>query len=164
MPLTSLSIRGIPAAELPAAPPEATFSFAGMAYEIGPDGTTFSPAIPLSFTIPQVQWGQEYVIQAYDQVSGTWQALPGSYNPETGTITVHVSHFCCFALFAKSTGTEQAVTPEPTILIASKSSMQTNVEMYGWLFAMIVQNPVIIVIVLAILALVAYFGWWKRRL
>jgi hypothetical protein len=42
--------------------------------------------------------------------------------------------------------------------------MQTNVEMYGWLFAMIVKNPVIIVIVLAVLALVAYFGWWKRRL
>jgi hypothetical protein len=67
-------------------------------------------------------------------------------------------------MFAKSTGTEQAVTQEPTIIISSKSSMQTNVEMYGWLFAMIVQNPVIIVIVLAALAMVAYFGWWKRRL
>jgi len=29
---------------------------------------------------------------------------------------------------------------------------------------MIVQNPVTIVIMLAALALVAYFGWWKRRL
>jgi hypothetical protein len=77
---------------------------------------------------------------------------------------VQVSHFCCFALFAKSTGTEQAVTPEPTIIIASKSSMQTNIEMYGWIFAMIVQNPVTIVIMVAALGMVAYFGWWKRRL
>jgi hypothetical protein len=36
--------------------------------------------------------------------------------------------------------------------------------MYGWIFAMIVQNPVTIVIMLAALAMVAYFGWWKRRL
>jgi hypothetical protein len=56
------------------------------------------------------------------------------------------------------------VTQEPTIIVASKSSMQTNVEMYGWIFAMIVQNPVIIVVLLAALGMVAYFGWWKRRL
>jgi PKD repeat protein len=58
----------------------------------------------------------------------------------------------------------KAATPEPTILVASKSPMQTNVEMYGWLIAFIIDNPVTIVIVLAALALVAYFGWWKRRL
>jgi hypothetical protein len=29
---------------------------------------------------------------------------------------------------------------------------------------MIVQNPVTIVIMLAALAMVAYFGWWKLRL
>jgi hypothetical protein len=163
-PLESLSIRRIPAEELPAAPAIATFSFAGMAYEIGPDGATFSPAIPLSFAIPQELWGQEHVIQAYDHATGTWQALPGSYDPQTGTITVQVSHLCCFALFAKSTGTEKAVTPEPTIVVTSKSSISTNIEMYGWIFAMIVQNPVTLVIMLAALAMVAYFGWYKRRL
>jgi len=163
-PLESLSIRRIPAEELPAAPPLATFSFAGMAYEIGPDGATFSPAIPLSFTIPQEQAGQDYVIHQYDHATGTWQALPGSYDSQTGTITVQVSHLCCFALFAKSTEMEKAVTPEPTIIISSKSPISTNIEMYGWLFAMIVQNPVTLVIMLAALAMVAYFGWYKRRL
>jgi PKD repeat protein len=59
---------------------------------------------------------------------------------------------------------ETAPAPEPTILISSKSSMQTDVEMYGWLFGMIAQNPVTLVILLAALAMVAYFGWWKRRL
>jgi PKD repeat protein len=59
---------------------------------------------------------------------------------------------------------EAAPIPEPTILISSKSSMQTNVEMYGWLFGMIAQNPITLVILLAALAMVAYFGWWKRRL
>jgi PKD repeat protein len=59
---------------------------------------------------------------------------------------------------------ETAPAPEPTILISSKSSMQTNVEMYGWLFGMIAQNPVTLVILGAAIAMVAYFGWWKRRL
>jgi PKD repeat protein len=161
-PLESLSITRIP--NLPATPPKPTLSFAGMAYEIGPDGATFSPSISLSFTIPQEQGGQDYVIHEYDHATGTWLELPSRYDPQTGTITVQVSHLCCFALFAKSTGTEKAVTPEPTIVVTSKSSISTNIEMYGWIFAMIVQNPVTLVIMLAALAMVAYFGWYKRRL
>jgi hypothetical protein len=163
-PLTSLSIRRIPAEKLPAAPPGAGLSFTGMAYDLLPEGVTFSPAIPLSFTITQVQWGQEYAIQEYDNATGTWEALPSRYDPQTGIITGQVSHLCTFALFAKTTETETAATPEPTIIVSSKSPIATNVEMYGWIFAMIVQNPVTIVIMLAALAMVAYFGWWKRRL
>jgi PKD repeat protein len=164
MPLPSLSIRRVPAGELPAASPGAGLSFAGMAYDILPDGATFSPAIPLSYTIPQVQWGREYVIQEYDAVTGTWQSLPGSYNPQTGTITAQVSHLCCFALFAKSTEITKAATPEPTIIVASKSPIATDIGMVSWLFAFIIENPVTLVIMLAALAAVAYFGWWKRRL
>ena len=163
-PLTSLSIRRIPAGELPAAPPGEALSFAGIAYDLLPEGATFSPAIPLSFTIPQVQWGQEYVIQEYDTATGTWEALPSRYDPQTGIITGQVSHLCTFALFAKTTETETAATPEPTILVASKSPIATNVEMYGWLFAFIIDNPVTLVIMVAAFAAVAYFGWWKRRL
>jgi hypothetical protein len=85
-------------------------------------------------------------------------------------ITAQVSHLCCFALFAKSAEpvpaetAEPAVTPQPTILVSSKSAMSTNLEMYGWILSMIVDNPVTLVIMVAALALVAYFGWWKRRL
>ena len=164
MPLASLSIRRIPADELPDVPPGAGLSFTGMAYDILPDGATFSPDIPLSYTIPQVQWGREYVIQEYDTVTGTWQALQSRYDPQTGTITVQVSHLCTFALFAKSPEITKAATPEPTIIVSSKSLISTDVEMYGWIISSVVRNPVIIVIVLAALALVAYFGWWKRRL
>jgi galactitol-specific phosphotransferase system IIC component len=67
-------------------------------------------------------------------------------------------------LFAKSTEIEKAATPEPTIIVSSKSAISTNVGMYNWIISSVVQNPVIIVIVLAALALVAYFGWWKRKL
>jgi hypothetical protein len=56
------------------------------------------------------------------------------------------------------------VTPEKTIIVSSKSSLSTNFEMFGWMISLIVQNPVTIVIMLAALAMVAYFGYWKRRL
>jgi PKD repeat protein len=163
MPLESLSIRRISERELPAEAP-ATLSFAGMAYELGPDGTTFFPAVPLSFTIPPEIGGQEYIICQYDHTTGTWEALPGLYDPETRSITVQISHLCCIALFAQSPVMDKPVTPEPTILVASKSTVQTNVEIYGWFISLILKNPVSIVIIIAVLAMVAYFGWWKRRL
>jgi len=163
-PLSSISITRTPAENLPTLPSGALFSFAGMAYDLQPYGATFFPSMSVSFTIPRAQWEQGYVIQEYDNATGTWQALPGSYNPETGTITVQVSHLCCFALFAKSTEIEKTATPVPTIIVSSKSSISTDVGMYSWIISLVMQNPVIIVIVLAVLALVTYFRWWKRRL
>jgi hypothetical protein len=148
-----------------------------MAYELLPDGATFSPSIPLSFTIPQVQWGKEYVIQEYDTTTGatgTWKALPGNYNPETGIITVQISHLCRFALFAKATETNPTETnaPEPTmatdvkakIAPLTKPAMSTNLGMVGWGLTTLRENPWIMVIVAGVIALVAYFGWWKKRL
>jgi hypothetical protein len=66
---------------------------------------------------------------------------------------------------AKATVTEKAENPNATVVVASKSMVSTNVGMYEWLLSTLEQNPVILVIVLAVVAaLVAYFGWWKRRL
>jgi hypothetical protein len=163
-PLSSITIKAIPAENLPGTSPGASFSFAGRAYELQPDGATFSPGISISFTAPNAQFGQELLVKMYDSATNTWVDVPTSINPQTGLITAQVSHLCCFALFAKSTEIEKAPTPEPTIIVASKSSMSTNIEMYGWIISIVRQNPVIIVIVLVVLALVAYFGWWKRRL
>jgi hypothetical protein len=36
--------------------------------------------------------------------------------------------------------------------------------MAGWLLAMIQDNPIILVGVMGVIAVVAYFGWYKRRL
>ncbi len=165
-PLSSIKITRVPGENLSAASPDSDLTFAGMFYEIQPDGVTFSPSVPVSFTIPKAQWGHEYVLQELDHSTGTWQALPSSYDPKTGIITTHVSHLCCFALFTKSVKIENSVSPKPTItlLVAPKSSISTNVEMYSWIIATIRENPVIIVIVIAVLAIATYFRWWKRRL
>jgi beta propeller repeat protein len=98
--LSLVTIKGLAASDVPAAG-SAAYSFAGMAYDLQPNGATFSPAVTLTFTIPEAQWGKEYTVQSYDHTTNTWQNLPATYDPSKGTISAQISHFCCFALFAK---------------------------------------------------------------
>ena len=42
--------------------------------------------------------------------------------------------------------------------------MTTNIGMVGWLLSMIQDYPIILVGVAGVIAVVAYFGWWKKRL
>jgi hypothetical protein len=65
---------------------------------------------------------------------------------------------------AGATAAEQKANPEMTIEPATKPAMGTNVGMVGWLTDTLQKNPVLILIAVAILALVAYFGYWQRRL
>jgi hypothetical protein len=65
---------------------------------------------------------------------------------------------------SKATLIEKEENPNATVVVSSKSAMSTNVGMISWIISSVVQNPVITVIGFAVLALVAYFGWWKRRL
>jgi hypothetical protein len=42
--------------------------------------------------------------------------------------------------------------------------MITNVGIFGWLAGIIQNNPVLLVGIIALFAVIAYFGWWRRRL
>jgi beta propeller repeat protein len=79
--LSSVSITGIKSSEVPSAPVPATYSFTGTAYDLQPNGATFSPAITLTFTIPKAEWGKEYTVQSYDHTTNTWQSIPTTYDP-----------------------------------------------------------------------------------
>ena len=58
-----------------------------------------------------------------------------------------------------------ATTPGAgTLVPLTKSAMATNVGMVGWALSMMQQNPLVLAIVIAVFAVVAYFGWWKKRL
>ena len=65
-------MKALPAGSLPAFPSGSAFTFGGMAYEIGPDGATFSPPLSLVFTLSQAQWGQDYTVKSFDHKTGTW--------------------------------------------------------------------------------------------
>jgi PKD repeat protein len=65
---------------------------------------------------------------------------------------------------AQATAAEKKAHPNETIIPAAKPAMITNVGMFGWLIGIITNNPVIILFLVAVIAAIAYFGWWKRRL
>jgi PKD repeat protein len=65
---------------------------------------------------------------------------------------------------AEAYAAEQKANPNTTYVGVSKSSMVTNVGMYSWLIEIILHNQVVLIGVIALLAVIAYFGWWKRRL
>jgi len=65
---------------------------------------------------------------------------------------------------AKATAVEKQAHPNETYIPASKPAMITNVGMFSWLLTILMDNPVLNVIPIAVLIAAIYFGWWKRRL
>jgi beta propeller repeat protein len=168
--LSSVTITGLPASEVPSATGSATYSFAGMAYDLQPNGATFSPAIALTFTIPKAQWGKDYTIQSYDHTTNTWQNLPTTYDPSKGTISAQVSHLCCFALFTNTITpvpnahpTAQAINTPPITAPAPSSAMAIFYGMMLWVAEVCAKN-IYLVLILASVAFAFFLFGRKKRL
>ena len=105
----------------PPAPPEDTHVI-GLAYDFGPDGATFDPAITLEFSydpadIPEGVAEEDLVLAYYDEAVGEWVELEGCVvDTENNTITASVSHFTTFAIIG-------AVTPLPAPAVFSVSNL-----------------------------------------
>jgi hypothetical protein len=65
---------------------------------------------------------------------------------------------------AKATKNKEEENPDANIVPVSKPAMSTNIGMVGWGVAVIQENPLILVIVMALIVLFVYFDWWRRRL
>jgi len=50
-----------------------------------------------------------------------------------------------------------------TLQPLQKPAIATDIGMFTWLLGIVEQNPVLIIVAVGILAVAAYFGWWKRR-
>lgn len=64
----------------------------------------------------------------------------------------------------KAAAAKQTEEPNVTIQPLQRPAVMTEIGMFAWLLGIIQQNPIIMVIVIAVIGVVAYFGWWKRRL
>ncbi len=100
-----------PLTEPPQAPPQHALI---LAYEMGPSGVTFNPAITLtmSYTDDQIPAGTretDLYIAWWD--GAQWIKLEGTVDTAANTITVQVTHFTTFALLAP------AAPPPPTVNI-----------------------------------------------
>ena len=167
-PLSSISISAPALSEIPGVPRESTFRYAGIAYELQPNGAVFSPAITITFTVPQAQWSQHYMIKEYDSAAQEWVALPTTYHPESGTISASVSHFCLIALFSDTI--KPTLTPPPTVVptplptIAAPPPTSAFGIFYGlvmWLADICMKNIYLVLIVLAIV--VAFYINRRRK-
>jgi hypothetical protein len=65
---------------------------------------------------------------------------------------------------AKATEEKLDEDKNATVVVVSKPAMSVNVGMAGWLLSTIQENPLVLVVIVGLIAVVAYFGWWKRRL
>jgi len=77
----------------------------GLAYDFGPDGATFDPAITLEYTydpdaLPEDVAEEDLVVAYYDEATGEWVELDCVVDTENNTITASVAHFTTFAIIA----------------------------------------------------------------
>jgi Flp pilus assembly protein TadB len=66
-------------------------------------------------------------------------------------------------LTAKVTAEKQQEQPNTTVQPLQKPAIMTDVGMFAWLLGIVQQNPILIVIVVAVIAVLVYFGYYKRR-
>jgi hypothetical protein len=169
MALSSITIKAIPADSVPAIPAGSAFAFTGMAYELQPDGATFSPIISISYTVPQARWGQDFLVKTFDTASGTWQDVPTRYNPSTGVVTADVSHFCCFALFTKAVTSSPSVTPMPAqlpphvVAPPPPTAMSIFTGMILWIIDMLTENVLVVAGVIILAVALFLYGRKRRR-
>jgi len=91
--------------ESPPSPPEDAHVI-GLAYDFGPDGATFDPAITFTWkydpdALPEDVAEKDLVIAYYD--TDKWVELDGMVDTEKNTITASVSHFTTFAIIGAIT-------------------------------------------------------------
>ena len=104
-PLAKVTIT--PPSVLPAAPP-ATVSYVGYAYNFGPEGATFEPAIEISIEFDPTKFeGKTPVIYTYE--AGKWVRLDTRI--EDNKAIAKVDHFSTFVLFGEE---KVVITPTPT--------------------------------------------------
>jgi beta propeller repeat protein len=170
-PLSSITIKATPKDSLPALPSGSAVAFDGMAYELQPDGATFSPPIAISFTIRQARWEHEYFIKTFDSTTGTWQDVPATYNPDTGVVTAEIAHFCYIALFTKAVAPTPSVTMMPVstptlvpvIEKLAPSPLSRFLGMIEWVTGMVTKNALIAAGIVILLIALLLFGRRIRR-
>jgi uncharacterized protein len=89
--------------DTPPAPPEGV-NIIGLAYQIGPSGATFDPAVTITFRydkskIPAGVNEEDLILAFYDATAGEWVQLSNIVvDPVHHTITGSVNHFTPFAV------------------------------------------------------------------
>ena len=116
--------------ESPPDPPEDAHII-GLAYDFGPDGATFDPAITLTWSydpdaLPEDVAEEDLVIAYYDEDAGRWVELDCVVDTVNNIITASIAHFTTFAII----GVVPVVTPPApaAFSVSSLSVLPAEVE------------------------------------
>ena len=133
-PLGTISIDDLAAANVPAVPSDAAFSFAGHAVTCSPADATFSPSAQLTFEFTEAQWNaivakadQEtsyFTVKWYNPASKAWEDVQTTVNKDARTISATIEHFSTFGVFIESKAS--AAVPVDTLPAASASPSQAS--------------------------------------
>ena len=112
-PLTRITAE--PAADPPSPPPSGAMV---LAYDFGPDGATFNPALTLTMqydpdNLPEGTSPEDLFIAYYDEELGVWVELPTVVDPDTNTLKAQISHFSLYSIIARTPASEPT-QPAPT--------------------------------------------------
>ena len=109
------------------------------------------------------------MVKRYDSTQDTWLDVPTQYNPDTGVVTAHISHFCCFALFSKAVTPVASVTARSMQLAPQEvappppTAMTTFLGMVLWLVVLILKNPVFFLGIVILAFAIFLYGRKRRR-
>jgi len=162
--------------ESPPEPPEDAHII-GLAYDFGPDGTTFDP--PITFTwkydpdaLPEGVDEGDLVLAYYDEKASEWVELECGVDTKNNIITALVDHFTTFAIIAVTpppapivvvlepvppAPAPPAPTPTPPALVAPPVAPPPEVEApFNW---PVFGGAIVAVVIVALLS----FFWVRRR-
>jgi hypothetical protein len=142
--------------------------YAGYAYDLGPDGATFDPAVQLSFRIPSGEWREEavYQIRWQNETGGVWQDTMTTINPATQTVSAEITHFCIYALYLQSAGVPVPI--EPPILQESAESVPAEGQsltitgmFVTWIMNTAMHHPFLVAAIFALI--IVAFYWFRKK-
>jgi beta propeller repeat protein len=170
-PLSSITITTISPDTLPSGIHGTAISYAGIAYDLQPEGATFSPGITVSFSAPQPQPGQQYSVQVFDRATGTWTEIPCTYNYETGKAETTLTHFCYIALFARTVPVSGTTAPvqamEKKSPAAAQAPPSTAISIFLSMIAFVLdlmRQYILVIVVAGGVAVLLYERGRKRRM
>lgn len=97
---------------------QAAVSLVGYIYNFNPSGTSFSPPVTLTFDygkikLPAGVFPRDLAIGTFDSAANAWILLESTIDEARHTVSISVSHFSFYAIFA-TVKPGPASTPEPT--------------------------------------------------
>ncbi len=174
-PLVTVSIQPMSTSAVPPTESGSLYTFGGLAYQCGPDGARFSPAITVTFTLSQSQWDtltahdREPVIREYSTSTNVWETLATTTDPATRSISAPATHFSDFAVFSGSVqnGGVSTTAPAPTTAPATAAKPPANafevmISLGFWGAGLLVKNLVLTVICIVLIG-IGYAGWARYR-